>query len=99
MVCQPGCCAEEIRNVVSQSTVIQMFVCDLAFFCSTRPARILIFNCTSGRSGDAFLGSMLARGTEQLKQYASSEDVNTFFDRVIFCANVTYADGGFKGGK
>lgn len=42
---------------------------------------------------------MLARGTEQLKQYASSEDVNTFFDRVIFCANVTYADGGFKGGK
>ena len=66
---------------------------------STRPTRILIFNCTSGRSGDAFLGSMLAKGAEQLTQYTSSEDINTFFDRVIFCANVTYADGGFKGGE
>ncbi|KAK7695437.1 hypothetical protein QCA50_000073 [Cerrena zonata] len=63
----------------------------------TRPARILIFNCTSGRSGDAFLGSMLVRGAEQLKRHISSEEINTFFDRVIFCANVTYADGGFKG--
>ncbi|CAL1700523.1 unnamed protein product [Somion occarium] len=64
---------------------------------TTRPTRILVFNCTSGRSGDAFLGSMLVKGKEQLKQYGSAEDIDSFFDHVIFCANVTYADGGFKG--
>ncbi|KAI0081843.1 Mur ligase [Panus rudis PR-1116 ss-1] len=62
-----------------------------------RPHRVLVFNCTSGRSGDSFLGSMLQTGAERLKAHNSSEDIKTFFDRVIFCTNVTYVDGGFKG--
>ena len=64
----------------------------------SRPLRVLIFNCTSGRSGNTFLGAMLAKADEQLKKHGRTEDVATLFDQVIFCANVTYADGGFKGG-
>lgn len=26
-------------------------------------------------------------------------DAAKFFDHVIFCSNVTYANGGYKGGK
>ncbi|KAI0722909.1 FolC bifunctional protein [Earliella scabrosa] len=59
--------------------------------------RVLIFNCTSGRSGNTFLGAMLAKANEQLKMHGRTEDAATLFDQVIFCANVTYADGGFKG--
>jgi len=33
----------------------------------------------------------------QLKLY--DRDISPFFDHVIFCTNVTYADGHFKGGK
>ncbi|RDX55690.1 FolC bifunctional protein [Lentinus brumalis] len=59
--------------------------------------RVLIFNCTSGRSGNTFLGAMLAKANEQLKKHGHAEDAGKLFDQVIFCANVTYADGGFKG--
>ena len=59
---------------------------------------MLIFNCTSGRSGKTFLGAMLARATEQLQKHGRSEEAGALFDQVIFCANVTYADGTFKGG-
>ncbi|KAJ7765018.1 Mur ligase [Mycena maculata] len=59
--------------------------------------RILIFNCTSGRSGASFLKSMHSHIATQLKSYDSDETVSSFFDHVIFCTNVTYADGGFKG--
>ena len=41
---------------------------------------------------------MLAKADEQLKKHGRTEDVATLFDQVIFCANVTYADGNFKGG-
>ena len=60
---------------------------------------MLIFNCTSGRTGNAFLGAMLARATEQLNTHKRTElDAGALFDSVIFCTNVTYADGKFKGG-
>ncbi|KAI0750871.1 FolC bifunctional protein [Daedaleopsis nitida] len=59
--------------------------------------RVLIFNCTNGRSGHTFLGAMLTKANEQLKSHGHLEDAGELFDQVIFCANVTYADGGFKG--
>ncbi|KAH7914388.1 Mur ligase [Hygrophoropsis aurantiaca] len=61
-----------------------------------RPLRVLVFNCTNGRSGTLFLGSVLAKATAQLALYGSTETADSFFDHVIFCNNVTYADGGFK---
>lgn len=41
---------------------------------------------------------MLTKATAQLQKYQSNETSDQFFDHVIFCTNVTYADGGFKGG-
>lgn len=35
---------------------------------------------------------------EQLKLLNQDGSAETFFDHVVFCTNVTYADGGFKGG-
>ncbi|KZV77182.1 FolC bifunctional protein [Peniophora sp. CONT] len=64
---------------------------------SERPERVLIFNCTHGRSGQRFLGTMMAKAAEQLQLHGSQEDAPKLFDHVIFCANVTYADGHFKG--
>ena len=66
--------------------------------CSGERAKVLIFNCTSGRTGNAFLGAMLARAADQLKKHGRSQEASALFDQVIFCANVTYADGNFKGG-
>lgn len=34
----------------------------------------------------------------QLSTFKSPEEASRFFDQVIFCSNVTYADGHFKGG-
>lgn len=42
---------------------------------------------------------MLSKTAAQLKLHERNDDHLTFFDHVIFCANVTYADGGFKGGS
>lgn len=61
-------------------------------------SRVLIFNCTNGRSGNSFLGCMLSNAGELLKKYSRDQEAGTLFDQVVFCANVTYADGGFKGG-
>ncbi len=66
--------------------------------CSGERPRVLIFNCTSGRTGNAFLAAMLTRATEQLRKHGRSEEAGALFDQVIFCTNVTYADGHFKGG-
>ncbi|KAF9569338.1 FolC bifunctional protein [Agrocybe pediades] len=61
-------------------------------------SRVLIFNCTSGRSGDSFLGTVKDGIRSQLALHGLKEnDVANFFKHVIFCANVTYADGHFKG--
>ncbi|KAF8076538.1 Mur ligase, partial [Lyophyllum atratum] len=62
-----------------------------------RPVRVLVFNCTSGRSGPSFLSSIQTKLSAQLKLHQIEEPPETFFDHVIFCANVTYADGHFKG--
>lgn len=56
--------------------------------------RVLIFNCTSGRSASALLEALL-KGGESRSQSAS--ELGSTFDHVIFCTNVTYVDGGFKG--
>ncbi|KAF9268119.1 FolC bifunctional protein [Marasmius fiardii PR-910] len=59
--------------------------------------RILIFNCTSGRSGPSFLSTIHDTAFVQLKHGETGINAQGFFDRVIFCTNVTYADGKFKG--
>jgi hypothetical protein len=41
---------------------------------------------------------MLKNTGEQLKLQKSEEVPSTFFDTVIFCTNITYMDGNFKGG-
>jgi folylpolyglutamate synthase len=64
---------------------------------SRRKRRVLIFNCTSGRSAYALLGALLDAGKKATGK--SSADVGSWFDRVIFCTNVTYVDGHFKGGE
>ncbi|KAJ6486381.1 FolC bifunctional protein [Mycena vitilis] len=63
----------------------------------TQTNRVLIFNCTNGRSGATFLESMDSHIAAQLKLFDSVESASSFFDHVVFCTNVTYADGGFKG--
>jgi len=40
---------------------------------------------------------MLKGTTEEIKLHKSEEKSSTFFDTVIFCPNVTYADGQFRG--
>lgn len=57
--------------------------------------RILIFNCTSGRSGPTLLSKINGKVAAQARKY----DPSSYFERVIFCTNVTYADGHFKGGE
>jgi len=59
--------------------------------------RVLLFNCTSGRSGPAFLTNMLAKANSQLRVHGHDETSDGFFHHVIFCTNVTYVNGGFKG--
>ncbi|KAG2042291.1 FolC bifunctional protein [Suillus americanus] len=61
------------------------------------PLRVLIFNCTSGRSGDDFLTAILQKIEERLAVHGSLEKKEEFFAKVIFCSNVTYASGNFKG--
>lgn len=64
-----------------------------------RPTRILVFNCTGRRSAHPFLETILEHIRDLLLQHERDERVETFFDHVMFCSNVTYADGSFKGGK
>lgn len=56
--------------------------------------RVLIFNCTSGRSGETFLAVIKEAIVSQFPLKSDS----VFFDHVIFCTNVTYANGNSKGG-
>ncbi|KAH8118386.1 tetrahydrofolylpolyglutamate synthase [Phellopilus nigrolimitatus] len=65
---------------------------------SHKPSRVLIFNCTNERKGSSFLSTMLTKAKAQLQLHGESNvDPKFFFDHVIFCSNVTYADGAFKG--
>ncbi|KAF8341571.1 FolC bifunctional protein [Cantharellus anzutake] len=67
----------------------------------TGPTRILIFNCTSGRSGKTFLGTLLSTADVLLKTHEGfAQNIAAkagLFDHVIFCTNITYTDGNFKG--
>jgi len=59
--------------------------------------RILLFNCTKGRSASVFLRSIANTISQQLDKYGMKGKLeNCLFSRVIFCTNTTYADGGFK---
>ena len=71
----------------------------LTYLCSESTTRVLIFNCTSGRSGSGFLTTILDTIDLQLQRQNIGYSAKTFFDRVIFCTNVTYMDGGSKPGR
>ena len=58
---------------------------------------VLIFNCSGGRAGEALLGTLLEAGSSATKR--SATDLGETFDTVIFCTNVTYISGDFKGGE
>lgn len=45
------------------------------------------------------MAGILSKAASQLKLHGHEEVADGLFDHVIFCTNVTYADGGFKGGK
>ena len=74
---------------VSQSVTSSSLRIDRSLLFSSEKKRILIFNCTSGRSGNSLLGTLL----EEL-----SPELNPF-SHVIFCTNTTYSGGVSKGGK
>lgn len=62
--------------------------------------RVLIFNCTSGRSGLSLLGAL----TSSLSPPNASKPTTTNnkqqpFKHVIFCTNTTFASGSSKGGE
>ncbi|KIY49346.1 FolC bifunctional protein [Fistulina hepatica ATCC 64428] len=59
--------------------------------------RVLIFNCTSGRSGPKFLGTMLETAVAEYQRLNYTQDPRAMFEHVIFCTNVTYSSGTFKG--
>ncbi|ORY22822.1 Mur ligase [Naematelia encephala] len=56
---------------------------------------VLIFNCSGGRAGESLLGSLLDAGAKT--SGGTREELGAGFDTVIFCTNVTYVDGNFKG--
>lgn len=59
--------------------------------------RVLMFSTTGGRSGAAFFEPILKEIAKRLEFHKREETPGTFFDAVIFCTTVTYADGHFKG--
>ena len=73
------------HTVESVRVCVQWFVRETA---QNKQPKVLVFNCTNGRSAYFLLGSML----EELKK--CQVDAQTFFRRVFFCTNNTYADGG-----
>ena len=57
---------------------------------------VLIFNCSGGRAGESLLLALLEAGARTAKKSVS--EMGNAFESVIFCTNVTYMDGHFKGG-
>jgi len=57
---------------------------------------VLIFNCSGGRAAETLLASLLEAGAETSGK--TLEQLGAGFEEVVFCTNVTFADGGFKGG-
>jgi folylpolyglutamate synthase len=62
-----------------------------------RKPEVLIFNCSGGRAAESLLGSLLDAGAKVSGK--SVTELGSAFEEVVFCTNVTYADGNFKGGK
>lgn len=58
---------------------------------------VLVFNCSGGRAGEVLLGALLKSGAKT--SGVEEGQVGKAFKEVIFCTNVTYTDGHFKGGK
>lgn len=58
---------------------------------------VLIFNCSGGRAAESLLESLLQAGAGVTGK--SVEELGKGFEEVVFCTNVTYADGNFKGGE
>ncbi|KAL7409098.1 Mur ligase [Mrakia frigida] len=59
--------------------------------------RILIFNCTNGRSASSLLTSLLSQAPSSSSDASPTLNRGFFFDKVIFCTNTTYASGDSKG--
>lgn len=57
---------------------------------------VLIFNCSGGRAAESLLGSLLEAGAKVSGK--TLQQLGDEFEEVVFCTNVTYADGNFKGG-
>ncbi|GAA5856585.1 hypothetical protein JCM8547_005878 [Rhodosporidiobolus lusitaniae] len=60
---------------------------EVALRSPTPATRVLIFNCTSGRSGLSLLSSLVSSFSSSMQP----------FKHVIFCTNTTYASGDSKG--
>lgn len=60
---------------------------------SSQP-RVLLFNCTNGRSGLLLLQTLM----DELEVRMTKDDARVYFTRIIFCTNNTYADGGSASG-
>ena len=58
------------------------------------PLRVLILNCTGGRSEVTFLTTI----KESLVKASHWQSESAFFDHVIFSTDETYANGNSKGG-
>lgn len=58
---------------------------------------VLIFNCSGGRAGETLLGALLDAGAKTSGM--TRAELGRTFDKVVFCTNVTYTSGGFKGGE
>ena len=58
---------------------------------------VLLFNCSGGRAGESLLGAMLDAGARMAG--LSREELGKGFNTVVFCTNVTYTSGDFKGGE
>jgi folylpolyglutamate synthase len=59
----------------------------------SKSKKILIFNCTSGRSGLVLLGSLLETIVKGDRAHQDG-----LFDEVVFCTNTTYSSGTSKPG-
>lgn len=58
---------------------------------------VLVFNCSGGRTGQVLLTALLESGARTAGE--SVKELGKRFQAVVFCTNVTYTDGHFKGGE
>lgn len=63
-----------------------------AWSAGTPKPNVLVYNTSGGRQSEALLSALLEAGAT-----ASGSPVGDAFDAVVFCTNVTYSSGQFKG--